>query len=180
MILRHLVVQRRVYHRRRQVRAAGTTNRFMDKDPHSQPSVSSRQSRKTVACIQERRLGLPHLATSLHLLPACLYTAGQGLLPLSLHYNLWRGSRKCPEWRSLCMLRELYNLREEFPFELSSSAADTRHGLFERRPRQLEPELFNDQRRLSKEILAARAGIVERDRSCLCRGYNISTSRSSV
>lgn len=69
MILRHLVVRRRVYHRRRQVKAAGTTNRFEDKDPRSQPSVSSRQSRKTVACIQERRLGLPHLAT-LHLPPA--------------------------------------------------------------------------------------------------------------
>lgn len=146
MILWRLVAQRRVYHRRRQVRAAGTTNRFEDKDPRSQPSVSSRQSRKAVACIQERRLGLPHLAT-LHLPPA-LHTAGQGLLPLSLHYNHWRGSRKCPEWRSLCMLRELHNLREEFPFELSSSAPDTRHGLFERRPRQLEAELFNDQRRL--------------------------------
>lgn len=90
-------------------------------------------------CIQERRSGS---ATPCHLPPPiCLHTAGQGSLPLSLHCNHWRGSRKCPEWRFLCMLRKLHKLREEFPIELSSSAPDTRHGLFERRPRQLDAEL---------------------------------------
>lgn len=49
------------------------------------------------------------------------------------------------------MLRKLHKLREEFPFELSSSAPDTRHGLFERQPRQLETELFNIQRRFQEE-----------------------------
>lgn len=159
MILWRPVAQRRVYHRRRQVRAAGTTNRFEDKDPRSQPSVSSRQSRKAVACIQERRLGLPHLAT-LHLPPASTPQA-KDCFPCPCTTTIGEEAGNAPSGVPFCMLRELHNLREEFPFELSSSAPDTRHGLFERRPRQLEAELFNDQRRLQRGILEALAGIVE-------------------
>lgn len=45
MILWCLTGQHCVDRRRRQVRAAGTTNRLVGQDPRSQPCVSSRQSR---------------------------------------------------------------------------------------------------------------------------------------
>lgn len=48
------------------------------------------------------------------------------------------------------MLRKLHKLREEFPFELSSSDPDTRHVLFERRRRQLEAELSDSPSKILK------------------------------
>lgn len=72
------------------------------------------------------------------------------------------------------MLRELHKLREEFPFELSSSAPDTRHGLFERRPRQLETELFNNQQRFQEEFSLLEQALLNEVVHVLCRGFNVS------
>lgn len=162
--------------RRRQVRAAGTTNRLVDKDPRFQPSVSSRQSRKDRGLHSGTPVGS---ATPCHLPPStCLHTAGQGLLPLPLHCNHWRGSRKCPEWRSLCRPRELHKLREEFPSELSSSAPDTRHALFERRPRQPEAELVSNQHRTMGESRSSKPASFNELAHILCHGSNASIPSS--
>lgn len=62
-----------MYHRRWQTRAAGTTNRLVGKDPRSQPSVSSRQSRKDRGLHSGTPVGSAtpcHLPTS-HLPPHC-------------------------------------------------------------------------------------------------------------
>lgn len=74
------------------------------------------------------------------------------------------------------MLRKLHKLREEFPFQLSSSAPDTRHGLFERQPRQLETELFNNPRRFQAEFSQLEQVLLSEVAHLLCSGFNVSIS----
>lgn len=143
-----------VYHRRRQTRAAGTTNRLVGKDPRSQPSVPSRQSRKDrVACIQEHRLGLPHLChpslppicpphcRTKDCFPCCPCTAtiGEEAGNAPSGVSLLHGPPSCTSFEKSSLLSS------------TVPHPDTRHGLFERRPRQLEPELFTCRHRSEGE-----------------------------
>lgn len=104
---------------------------------------------KTVACIQERRLGLPHLAT--YHLPSASTPQAKDCFPCPCTATIGEEAGNAPSgvssaWYSSCTSFEKSSL-------LSSPVPhpDTRHGLFERRPRQLQAELFISQGRSEGE-----------------------------
>lgn len=167
MILWCLTVRWCVPRRRRQVRAAGTTNRLVDKDPRSQPSVSSRQSRKDRGLHSGTAVGSATPTSRLppHRRPR-IASPAPALQPLERKQEMPRVafpsacSASCTSFEKSSLLRP------------SSSAPDTRHGLFERRPRQLEAELLDSPRRCGGGFSPLSTDIVKRDRSCFCRVSN--------
>lgn len=142
-----------MHRRRRQVRAAGTTNRLVDKDPRSQPSVSVRQSRKDRGLHPGTAVAS---ATPCHLppriCPAAPTPQAKDCFPCPCTATIGEEAGNAPSGVPFACSASCTSFEKSSLLSSRVPPPDTRYGLFERRPRQLETELFNNQRSFQEEF----------------------------